>query len=193
MNGLLHFYKSMHWTQNGLQKCKRVWPDHWDEKSPKIFPKNRQFFHQIGFLDFLNAKVLQNFHQHLFNLRNGILIAFSKLICIPLIGISTLKVCYDVIMAFWDFWRIKYKIASSNYDGQYQALKAHSHYCVFRMRLRQTVALLRRDRKIPISALTQSTAESADRCGECESALKTGGNTDPIGTRYATFSVIIET
>ena len=53
------------------------------------------------------------------------------------------------------------------------ALKAHSHYCVFRMRLRQTVALLRRDRKIPISALTQSTAESADRCGECESALST--------------------
>ena len=47
-------------------------------------------------------------------------------------------------------------------------LKAHSHYCVFRVRLRQTVALLRRDRKIPISALTQSTAESADRCGECE-------------------------
>ena len=26
-------------------------------------------------------------------------------------------------------------------------LKAHSHYCVFRVRLRQTVALLRRDRK----------------------------------------------
>ena len=39
--------------------------------------------------------------------------------------------------------------------------KTHSHYCVFRMRLRQTVALLRRDRKIPISALTQSTVESA--------------------------------
>ena len=51
------------------------------------------------------------------------------------------------------------------------SIKAHSHYCVFRVRLRQTVALLRRDRKIPISALTQSTAESADRCGECESAL----------------------
>ena len=50
-------------------------------------------------------------------------------------------------------------------------LKAHSHYCVFRVRLRQTVALLRRDRKIPISALTQSTAESADCCGECEWAL----------------------
>ena len=40
------------------------------------------------------------------------------------------------------------------------------------MRLRQTVALLRRDRKIPISALTQSTAESADRCSECEWALR---------------------
>ena len=46
--------------------------------------------------------------------------------------------------------------------------KAHSHYCVFRVRLRQTVALLRRDRKIPISVLTQSTVESADCCGECE-------------------------
>ena len=31
-----------------------------------------------------------------------------------------------------------------------------------------TVALRRRDRKIPISVLTQSTAESANRCGECE-------------------------
>ena len=47
-------------------------------------------------------------------------------------------------------------------------VKAHSHYCVFRMRLWQTVVLLRRDRKIPISALTKSTAESADRCSECE-------------------------
>ena len=46
--------------------------------------------------------------------------------------------------------------------------KAHSHYCVFCVRLRQTVVLLRRDRKIPISALMQSTAESADRRGECE-------------------------
>ena len=50
--------------------------------------------------------------------------------------------------------------------------KAHSHYCVFRVRLRQTVALLRRDRKIPISALTQSTAESAVCCGKCEWALR---------------------
>ena len=47
-------------------------------------------------------------------------------------------------------------------------LKADSHYCVFRVRLRQMVALLPRDRKIPISALTQSTEESADCCGECE-------------------------
>ena len=51
------------------------------------------------------------------------------------------------------------------------SFKAHSHYCIFRVRLRQTVALLRRDRKIPISALTQSTAESADCCGECEWAF----------------------
>ena len=56
-------------------------------------------------------------------------------------------------------------------DRRTWLLKAHSHYCVFRMRLQQTVALLCRDRKIPISALTQSTAESADRCGECEWAL----------------------
>ena len=46
--------------------------------------------------------------------------------------------------------------------------KAHSHYCIFLVRLQQTVALLRRDRKLPISALTQSTAESADRCGKCD-------------------------
>ena len=39
------------------------------------------------------------------------------------------------------------------------------------MRLWQTFALLHRDRKIPISALTQSTVESADRCSECEWAL----------------------
>ena len=38
------------------------------------------------------------------------------------------------------------------------------------------VALLRRDRKIPISALTQSTAESADRCGECEWAFSSNYN-----------------
>ena len=57
-------------------------------------------------------------------------------------------------------------------------VKAHSHYCVFRVRLRQKVALLRRDRKFPISALTQSTAESADRCGECEWALR-----DPVGLK----------
>ena len=51
-------------------------------------------------------------------------------------------------------------------------LKAQSHYCIFNVHLWQTVALLRRDRKIPISALTQSTAESADRCGECEWAFR---------------------
>ena len=56
--------------------------------------------------------------------------------------------------------------------GESITIKAHSHYCIFRVRLRQMVALLCRDRKIPISALTQSTAESADRCGECEWALR---------------------
>ena len=40
------------------------------------------------------------------------------------------------------------------------------------MCLRQTVVLLRRDRKIPISALTQSIAESADHCGECDWAFR---------------------
>ena len=43
-------------------------------------------------------------------------------------------------------------------------VKADSHYCVFRVRLRQTVAFLQGDRKFPISALTQPTAENADRC-----------------------------
>ena len=38
-------------------------------------------------------------------------------------------------------------------------LKADSHYCVFRVRLRQTVAFLQGDRKFPISALMQPTAE----------------------------------
>ena len=37
--------------------------------------------------------------------------------------------------------------------------------------VQQTVALPRRDRKILISALTQSTAESVDCCGKCEWAL----------------------
>ena len=50
-------------------------------------------------------------------------------------------------------------------------IKADSHYCIFCLHLRQMVALLRRDRKIPISALTQTTAESADHCSECEWAL----------------------
>ena len=36
--------------------------------------------------------------------------------------------------------------------------------CVFRVRLQQTVAFLQGDRKVPISALTQPTAENADRC-----------------------------
>ena len=40
----------------------------------------------------------------------------------------------------------------------------HSHYCVFCMRLRQTVAFLQGDRKFPIFALMQPTAKNADRC-----------------------------
>ena len=38
--------------------------------------------------------------------------------------------------------------------------------------MRQTVALMQRDRKIPISALMQSTAASADHCGKCEWAFR---------------------
>ena len=45
-----------------------------------------------------------------------------------------------------------------------QALKAHSHYCIFCVRLRQTVAFLQGDRNVPISALMQPTAENADHC-----------------------------
>ena len=37
--------------------------------------------------------------------------------------------------------------------------------------LQWTVAFSQRDNKFSFSALTQSTAENADRCGECESAL----------------------
>ena len=43
-------------------------------------------------------------------------------------------------------------------------LKAHSHYCVFRMCLRQMVAFLQGDSNFSISPLTQPTAENADRC-----------------------------
>ena len=43
-------------------------------------------------------------------------------------------------------------------------LKVRSHYCFFCVRLRQTVAFLKGDRKCPISVLTQLTAENADRC-----------------------------
>ena len=52
------------------------------------------------------------------------------------------------------------------------SIKAHSHYCVFHVRLQQTVAFLQRDRDFSFSALTQSTAENADCCGKCESALR---------------------
>ena len=38
--------------------------------------------------------------------------------------------------------------------------------------LQWTVVFLKRDRKFSISALRQSTAENADCCSECESALR---------------------
>ena len=51
-------------------------------------------------------------------------------------------------------FRLDFKI----FFGQF---KGHSHYCVFRVRLRQMVAFPQGDRKFPISALTQPTAENA--------------------------------
>ena len=52
-----------------------------------------------------------------------------------------------------------------------QGIKVHSHYCVFGMHLRQALAFPHRDRKFPISLLMQSTAENADCCIQCKSAL----------------------
>ena len=81
-----------------------------------------------------------------------------KLLKIAQSGHTAQELHYVRLIRFLHFPLLRHqdKIAS---------VKAHLHYCVFRVRLRQTVALLRRDRKIPISALMQSTAESADRCG----------------------------
>ena len=45
--------------------------------------------------------------------------------------------------------------------------KAHLHCIMW-----QTVAFRQKDRKIPISVLTQSTVENADCCGYCESAFR---------------------
>ena len=50
-------------------------------------------------------------------------------------------------------------------------LKAHSHYYVFHVRLQQKVVFLQGDKKIPIFALMQPTAENVDSCIQCESAL----------------------
>ena len=43
--------------------------------------------------------------------------------------------------------------------------------CIWCCSLWQTVVLPHRDRKIPISVLTQSSVESADCCGKCEWAF----------------------
>ena len=51
-------------------------------------------------------------------------------------------------------------------------VKAHSHYCIFHMSLRQMVVFLQGDRKFPISALLQLTMENEDRCIKCESAFR---------------------
>ena len=59
-------------------------------------------------------------------------------------------------------------LMKTNTDNQFvspvAALKGHSHYCIFRVRLRQMVAFQQGDRKFPISALMQPTAENADCC-----------------------------
>ena len=47
-------------------------------------------------------------------------------------------------------------------------VKAHSHLLHLMPFVRQMVALMQRDRKTPISELTQSTVESTDCCGKCE-------------------------
>ena len=52
------------------------------------------------------------------------------------------------------------------------SIKAIHTSCIWYCNVRQTVVLKQRDRKIIISVLTQSTVESADRCSECEWALK---------------------
>ena len=54
--------------------------------------------------------------------------------------------------------------------------------------LHWTVALCRRDRKIPISALTQSTAETTDCCSECEWALKV--RSDLPKTEYLRYRIV---
>ena len=70
-------------------------------------------------------------------------------------------------------------VAISWKEGQGQNLRNSGHTVVEPTKgpftllhfLRQTVVFLQGDRKFPISALTQPTAENADRCILCESAL----------------------
>ena len=50
-------------------------------------------------------------------------------------------------------------------------VKVHSHNCVFHLHLRQMVAFPQGDRKIPISALMQTTAENTDCSSKYESAF----------------------
>ena len=79
--------------------------------------------------------------------------------------------------AIIDNWQPK--LSLENYCN-FAIFKSHSHYCVFRAHLRQMVALLRRERKIPISA--------ADRCGECEWAFNNNNELPRILTlQYSYF------
>ena len=55
--------------------------------------------------------------------------------------------------------------------GQHKTIKAICTNCVWCCGMQQTVVFTQRDRIIPISALTQSPAESADHCGKCEWAF----------------------
>ena len=66
-----------------------MWPDDWDRNSPNFLLKITNFFTKLVFYTFFQKN--HHFgHQHLFNLRRGILIAFSKLIETTLREISTL-------------------------------------------------------------------------------------------------------
>ena len=56
----------------------------------------------------------------------------------------------------------------SSHSESFSVLRLIHTWCVWRYSIQQTVALPKRDRIIPISVLTKSTAESADCCSECE-------------------------
>ena len=52
--------------------------------------------------------------------------------------------------------------------------------------MRHMLALIQRDRKIPISVLMKSTAESADHCIECEQCDQIGQFQKVLGKKFLT-------